>query len=219
MPIVQKKYYEIRDCMKPGDVIAFSGKKAHSEIIKWATRSNVSHVGVVLQSRLIVDGKPEGRVFNQVAEATDSGVKIVNLSGKQQVYEGEMWWLPLSDEARSRLNFNTFSRFLIDNEGADYDSLPTLIKSWRDDLDVLPDVLPDFLEITRNKEDFEAFFCSELVAGALEAGGVIDKLNASEVTPIDLCRFNIYTADYFQFSGEEKKIRGFNSVDPSGWGE
>ena len=35
----------------------------------------MSHVGIVLQSRLIVDGEPEGRVFNQVMEATDSGVK------------------------------------------------------------------------------------------------------------------------------------------------
>ena len=218
MPVVEKKYCEIRDCMKPGDVIAFSGKKALSETIKWATRSNVSHVGVVLQYRLIVDGKPEGRVFNQVAEATDSGVKIVNLSGKQQAYEGEMWWLPLSGESRGRLNFNNFSGFLIDSEGAPYDSLPTLFKSWQDDLDVLPDVLPDFLEITRNKEDFEAFFCSELVAGALEKGGVIENVNASEVTPIDLCRFNIYKK-YVQFKGEEKKIRGFNSVDPTNWGQ
>ncbi len=90
MSLIQTKYGEIRDRMKPGDVVAFSGKKAHSEIIKWATRSNVSHVGIVLQSRLIVDGEPKGRVFNQVMEATDSGVKLVNLSGKQQVYEGEI---------------------------------------------------------------------------------------------------------------------------------
>ena len=87
----------------------------------------MSHVGVVLQSRLIVDGEPEGRVFNQVAEATDSGVKLVNLSSKQQAYEGEMWWLPLSDKSRGRLNFNAFSGFLIDSEGAPYDSLPTLL--------------------------------------------------------------------------------------------
>ncbi len=38
-----------------------------------------------------------------------------------------MWWLPLSDKSRGRLNFNAFSGFLIDSEGAPYDSLPTLL--------------------------------------------------------------------------------------------
>jgi hypothetical protein len=30
--------------MKPGDVIAFAGKDNFSDIIKWAIRSNVSHL-------------------------------------------------------------------------------------------------------------------------------------------------------------------------------
>ena len=69
-----------------------------------------------------------------------------------------------------------------------------------------------------NEEDLENFFCSELVAAGLEAGRVLDTINASEVTPIDLCRFNIYQDEYFQFRGEElTRIRGFNSMDSTRW--
>ena len=215
MPPLQRKYSEIRDCMRPGDIIAFSGKKPFSEVIKWATKSNVSHVGVILQSRLMVDGAAQGRLFNQIAEATASGVKFTKLSEIEREYEGELWWLPLRKKYRKRLNFKKFSSFLIDNEGAPYDSLQTLIKAGTDQLDGLP----DFLDVTQNREDFESFFCSELAAGALEVGGVLNNVNASEITPVDLCRFNIYKKKYVQFKGDEKVIRRFNSVDPTGWGE
>jgi len=48
MPIVD--YQNVRSKMKPGDVIAFGGKGHFSEIIKFATFSNASHVGVILQN-------------------------------------------------------------------------------------------------------------------------------------------------------------------------
>ena len=212
MGLPGRRYSAVRDRMRPGDVIAFSGKKTFSEAIKLATRSNVSHVGVVLQTKLEMNGESHGRLFNQVVEATASGVKFTNLSELEENYEGELWWLPLNCESRCELErrHQAFFDFLIDSIGAPFDSLGELIRSWIDDL--------DFSGITRNEEDFGAFFCSELVAGALEVGGVIRDVNASEVTPIDLCRFNIYAEEYVQFKGATKDIRRFNSVDPTGWG-
>lgn len=70
-----------------------------------------------------------------------------------------------------------------------------------------------------NIEDFSTFFCSELVAAGLEAGGAIKSINASEVTPIDLCMFSLYQPDYYQIKGKISEIRGFNSIDPEGWGK
>lgn len=66
---------------------------------------------------------------------------------------------------------------------------------------------------TLNDEDFSKFFCSEFVAAALEKAGVLKDINASEVTPIDLCRYQIYNPTYVIFKGEEKEIEGFNSDD------
>ena len=67
-----------------------------------------------------------------------------------------------------------------------------------------------------NQKDFENFFCSEFVTGALTAAKVIPDINASQVTPVDLCRFHIYDS-YIQFKGDTARIRGFNAVNPSRW--
>ena len=91
-------YQDVRPKMKAGDIIAFSGKGNFSEIIKWATRAAVSHVGVILQSKLQIDGEPQSGIFNQIIESTSlngfSGVIISRLSDRLDTYDGEIWWLP-----------------------------------------------------------------------------------------------------------------------------
>ncbi|MGD8931607.1 MAG: hypothetical protein PVI52_03485, partial [Chromatiales bacterium] len=69
-----------------------------------------------------------------------------------------------------------------------------------------------------NSEDFSKFFCSELVAAGLEMAGAVGAVNASEVTPIDLCRWKIYQGSYYQLKGsKKKKISRFNTADPANW--
>ena len=67
-----------------------------------------------------------------------------------------------------------------------------------------------------NQSDFENFFCSEFVTGALIASTVISGINASQVTPVDLCRFHIYERS-IQFKGERATIRGFNGINLPRW--
>lgn len=69
----------------------------------------------------------------------------------------------------------------------------------------------------RSAEDFSRFFCSELVAAGLEAGQAVPRINASEVTPIDLCRWAIYEPDYYLLQGEPKEITRFGTLDPALW--
>ena len=94
------QYKEVRDHMQPGDIIAFGGKGNFSGIIKWATRSAVSHVGIILQSKLLINDNPQDGMFNQIIESTSlngfSGVTISGLSDRIDTYDGEIWWLPLS---------------------------------------------------------------------------------------------------------------------------
>lgn len=211
-------YQDARPQMKAGDVIAFSGKGNFSEIIKWATRAPVSHVGVILQSKLLVDGDPQSGMFNQIIESTSlkgfSGVTISRLSDRLDTYDGEIWWLPLSQRIRESMDVKKFYDFLIHQERKEYD-MPQAVKSALDALDKLPIVGG----ATHNAEDLSRFFCSELVAAGLEACGAISHINASEVTPIDLCLFSLFGADYYQIKGNRKEIRGFNTINPIGWGE
>jgi hypothetical protein len=201
MALKSAKYDDVRHHMRPGDVIAFAGEGPASEIIQRATRSNVSHVGVVLQPRP-APGEPQGEIL-----------KVI-LRERIQGYDGRVWWLPLRDSVRARMDWQRFHDFLLQQEGKPYD-VPQAIKSGLDQLDdhaVLE-------RATHAVEDLTKFFCSELVAGALEACGGITHLNASEVTPIDLCTFSIYEQDYYQLKGEREPIAGYNSVSPVGWGE
>lgn len=210
-------YTAVRSQMQPGDVIAFGGKGNFSEIIKWATRSEVSHLGVILQSKLYFDEKSQKGIFNQIIESTSfngfSGVAIGRLSDRIKHYEGNMWWLPLSRSSRTKLNQKKFFDFCLHQKGKPYDT-PQAIKSALDALDKAPMIGG----LTHNVEDFSKFFCSELVAAALDTAGVIKKINSSEVTPIDLCMFSLYGADYFQLKGAKRLIHGHNSLDPEGFG-
>jgi hypothetical protein len=89
------------------------------------------------------------------------------------------------------------------------------IKSALDDFEDAP----LFGQMTHSKEDFTSFFCSELVAAGLEAGGAIENVNCSEVTPMDLCKFSIFQERYYQLKGDRKLIEGYNRLRLEDWGE
>jgi len=219
MTWARMSYNEARKQMQAGDVIAFSGKSQFSEIIKWATRAAVSHVGVILQSKVLIEDNTQEGFLNQIIESTTlngfSGVTINRLSDRVKAYSGELWWLPLSEQIRSKMNVKAFYDFLLCQQGKPYD-MPQAVKSAIDTLDCVPIAE----KATHNDEDFSRFFCSELVAAGLEISGALAPLNASEVTPVDLCMFNIYQSTYYQISGDDNKaIRGYNSLAPDGWGD
>ncbi len=219
MSVKQIEYDVARGLMKPGDVIAFGGKGHFSEIIKFATFSDVSHVGVILQTKIPEDDTE--RFFNQIIESTSlngfNGVNISRFSDRMDAYKGELWWLPLKKEIHDNLfDRKKFFDFLFNQAKAKkpYD-MPQAIKSALDALDKLPFGSHG---PTYNREDFSKFFCSELVAAGLEIAGAVGTVNAAEVTPIDLCRWNIYEKKYYQLKGDtSKKISRFNTASPSVW--
>ena len=159
--------------------------------------------------------------FNQIIESTSlngfNGVNVSRFSDRLATYDGEIWWLPiranLRQEPEAHKAFYDFL-FLQARERKPYD-MPQAVKSALDALDKLPFGMhgPGY-----NEEDFSRFFCSELVAAGLEKAGVVGSVNASEVTPIDLCRWNIYEDDYFLLKGDvSKEISRFNRLNPKDW--
>lgn len=186
-------YKDMRDFMLPGDVIAFGGKGFVSSTIKKVTKCNVSHVGIILQALV---PQWEGGFINQIIESTSlgdgfAGVQINRMSLHINNYDGDIWWLPLSDEAREKLNVGLFFSFLLDQVGKKYDAPQAIMSA----LDRLPDT----------REDLDKLFCSELNTAALERGGVLKDINASEQTPSDVCNFDIYKG-FYQLKGEIKEL-------------
>lgn len=164
--------------MKTGDLIAFGGKGLVSDLIKAVTKSSVSHVGLVMMADC------GGFRLNNVVEANGgkksgmSGVHILRLRDRVEKYNGSLWWYPLSDLARGRMNTFNFCKFLLKMEGRPYDA-PQAIKSA---VDFTPD----------QEEDFSKLFCSELAAEGYERAGIIRPVNAAEMTPQDVIDLHIY---------------------------
>jgi hypothetical protein len=188
-----KTYEEIRHLMGVGDCIAFGGSGIISETIKAVTGCNVSHVGAIYDPKMyLLDGQ---RVV-QVIESTSlgegfAGVKFNRLSDHVKYYDGEMWWLQMSDHARKKLDVAVYMTFMLQQIDKPYDT-PQAIGSA---LDFIPD----------NREDLDKIFCSELLAGAYEKAGILGEINASEQTPADVCKFWFWNKPV-QFKGEEKSI-------------
>lgn len=167
-------YNDVRHKILAGDLIAFSGKGFFSRLIKFWTCSKISHVGVVRTVR------EDGRV--EVIESTSlngkSGVQVNRLSKRVSNYKGKVFWIPLSKESRATMNFPDFWEYLWKQDGKKYD-FKQAIKAG--------------LYLWSTRENGAEMFCSELVTGAYEAGGIIPETNASEMTPQDVCDLPIYS--------------------------
>jgi hypothetical protein len=202
---------EARPWMKVGDVIAFGGSSHFSGVIKFAIKAEISHVGVLLQTQ--VQDENGEQFVNYIIDSTSrQGVAISRLSTRVNEYDGDVWWLPLRQDIREeKFDQQAFYEFLRSQKGKKYDRRQAA-RSAIDVFDQLPFGLhgPGY-----NKEDFSRFFCSELVAAGLKAAGVVPTIvNASEVTPSDLCCWNIYASEYYLLKGEpSKEISGYNSID------
>jgi len=208
MHLIESEYEAIRASIRPGDMIAFSGKGTFSEIIKSVTRSGVSHVAAVLKTEQ--HDIPRVQVIESTSLNGFVGVSISYLSQRIHNYDGEMWWFRLSDGMRECFNEKAYYEWLLKQHNKEYD-LGNAIKAGLD-------VLGDFGGLTYAKEDFSKLFCSELMAGAYVRGEVITHLNASEVIPKDLTRFNLWQEYYYQIKGLTRQLRGCGTIDPEGFG-
>lgn len=201
-------YAKIRPNLYTGDIIAFGGRSWWSWIIKFFTRSVVSHIGIIACVH-----RSNGLTRIQLVESTVldgfAGVTVNRLSSRIEQYRGNIWWLPINRD-RVSVGFDTckFSGFIADQTGKKYDSAGAV----RAGIDWL-DWIPGLRRLTRNRENFRRLYCSELAAGALQAASVLpEQINCSEITPDDLCRLKIYKPQYVQLRGKPQNISGYNSI-------
>jgi hypothetical protein len=187
------KYENIAYKIQAGDVFAFGGYGGFSDVIKPVTDANVTHVGVVLEN--VFD-------YNRIVESATikdfCGVSVNFARERIENYHGEIWWMPLKLEVRKSFQPLPFYDFLLQQIGKHYDIKQALLAG----IDIL-----DMIGIAKNKEDYKKMFCSEIVGAALEVAGIID-VNASELTPIDICHLNIYSGCY-QLKGDELPLEPF----------
>lgn len=180
--------------MKTGDVIAFSGKGRISQIIKWKTKSQYSHVGMVLntfmeggigQALMFIESTSLKSLPDAITNEVVKGVQIHFLSKRLESYEGEAWWFPLKSPLNNSKSIEMQNWLRTKHsEKIPYDSFQA-IGAGADLFDMILGI--------ENEQDFASLFCSELVTKALQVGGVVpDVLNPSELTPQDVVRFDCF---------------------------
>jgi len=203
-------YDDIRQNAKAGDVFAFGGNSWLSDIFKTLQGSPVSHAGTILSA---ATGASDHPMLIEATVAFGQNEFTVKQSPLEEVideYDGHVWWLPLSPAVP--FEEPPFKTFLEGTIGVpfDYAGGAGVILG-----EVLDNILGREVEIV--PEDLSAYFCSELVAQALEEAKTVPPINASEVSPKDLCKWAIFGQDYhFVDQGREvPEIPGYNTIDPS----
>ena len=176
-------YYEYRNDIKVGDVIAFDGKSNFSNIIKAATFSDVSHVGMVIESDFYLGARRNMLIESTTLSNGFNGVGITTLSQVIEGYDGNVWLYPLKEELDLNDKSNMVN-WLLRQKGKPYDTKGAVKAGI--------DLGFGKFDLVKNKEDFNKLFCSELVSEALEQAGVISAVNASEQTPADVCSMDCF---------------------------
>lgn len=195
----QTNYEAVRHLMQSGDMIACSGIGPISDVIRLATNSNITHIGVVYQTWDDLKGVKRVRLIESTSLDGNTGVVTPFMSDRIKSYKGSMYWCPLNDLVREYFDEDAFFKFMFAQEGKGYD-IPQAIMSAID------------LGIFENKEDLDLLFCSELFIASMKkaTNGMLDKikdLNASWQTPKDCTRKGLCRERYYQLTGEPQRIR------------
>lgn len=209
-------YHHIKHQIAPGDVIAFGGNSLFSRIAKTSTRSVVSHIAIVVDSTQTASETPLNvALVEAYYSKRNRGICITTLEERLPQYAGNVWWLPLSQQAKQQMaqHSHSYHQFIHQQIGKPYDIWQLFGAAFD-----LFDNVPVLHRLTYNRKNTKRWFCSELIAQSLTHAGIITHLNPSETTPKDICQFNIFAQRYMQIKGETAKIEGFNTRCPEGWG-
>ncbi|MDY6783614.1 MAG: hypothetical protein SW833_13910 [Cyanobacteriota bacterium] len=171
---------------KRGDLIVFSGNKLDAVLVKWLTKSNYSHLAIVLDvypemneddKAIIIESTTYTSLPDFKNRKCQPGVQIHNLENWLSAYQscGKAWCIPLkeplSSEATGRMQKWLWNLY---EHQVSY-SCGKAIGSW---------LKINQYFVHSERQSINRMFCSELVTQALQIAGAIDKsILACQQTP------------------------------------
>ena len=174
-------YEDIRGDLKTGDIVLFGGKGFISWVIQKVTKSEYSHVGMIIR----IDGFDfvalwESTTLNDTPDIYHKkrkGVQIVQLSERLKGYKGKVVVRMLHDFEFGEEQEKILADLRKEVNNAPYE------KNW---LSLAKSALDKTFVGKNKKKDLSSLFCSELVAEAYMRLGLIeDNQVSSEYTPAD----------------------------------
>jgi hypothetical protein len=199
-----------------GDLIFFDGADARDVVsivtdvvsngIAVLTRSNLTHVAMVLEPSLPIDGRPQTslNLIESTILAGKSGPQINPAEGRIQSYEGRVFLARLRERTRVMLDWNAVWDYLLGRIGTDHYSIKTIFDYLARAAPVLGR-LPLFY-----RPEAKAEVCSEYLAAGFRAGG-FPGIHPHVDCPQTLAEWAIYE-HLDQLRGRPAAIRNFNSV-------
>lgn len=174
------KYADIRNDLKTGDIVLFSGTGFISAGIKMASKSIWSHVGMVLDLpeynfKALWESTTLSKIKNLGTGTHMKGVQLVPLSERFKTYDGKAAVRHLKGVHLDPEKIQDLMEFRKEIAGRPYeeDKLE-LIKSAYDGI------------FGGNTEDLSSLFCSEMVAEAYQRMNLLSEdLPSNEYTPAD----------------------------------
>ena len=173
-------YDEVRGRLKTGDIILTGGTSLFSKAIKFLTKSEWSHVGMVVRTDewnfvlMWESTTPSGVEDVRTGEVT-RGVQLVPLSERVRTYKGSFAVRQIS-RALTVDEVEKLKAFRAKVRGRNYDM---------DALELLGSAI-DVPFLPQNTEDIASLFCCELIAETYQELGLLDEVKPSnEYVPHD----------------------------------
>lgn len=186
-------YEQYRPYLKSGDVIAFSGNSRFSKLIKLLTRSQYSHVGLVLRDQsklfnetlLLIESTTQIHLIDANGRQAIKGVQLHLLSQRLSLYNGTAFWVPLKNPIpQERIENMTLWLRNIYDEKIPY--------SYARTCGIALTKIENACGI-KIKPNYSTLFCSELVTRALQLAGAVDqKIEPASQTPANIVEFTCF---------------------------
>ena len=171
------KYEKIRDSLKTGDVLLFEGKGFFSWVIKRATGSRNSHIGIVYRPAAEVVLTAESTTLSTVKDYFKDrkvkGVQFVSLSERIRTYKGKIWVRQLA-------------RPMTADERAAFEEAREEFKDRKYEQSVWQLIRAGF-KWKLQKEDLSSLFCSEFITVLFKRIGYLlkNRFPSNEINPWD----------------------------------
>jgi len=201
---VVKRYEDVRDVLNTGDIVLFSGSGVISKTIQYFSRSEWSHVGMVIRDLgwdmlLLWESTTLSKVKDVESRGQRQGVAIRPMSDRLRDYPvGKVAFRKLQNITITGEMKQALIAFRNEIKGRDYEeSKIELMRSAYDGF------------LGDNKEDLSSVFCSELVAEALQRMGVLKEHDedggypSNEYTPADFGKQDIVSVSDRHFGWRE----------------
>lgn len=168
--------------VKSGDIIAFSGVSLFSRVIKIATKSQISHVGIAIERNGIMyvcESTTENKEPDALTGKLIKGVQLHKLKDRVKAYNGKVYYLKLKKEL-TKEEEETLRQSILDThkKEVEYDMIQAIGSS----LDL------GRFDLLNDKNNYK-LFCSELCCEKLQVINRVDKQeNYSKYRPVDIIK-------------------------------